>query len=383
MSRLNAMLQRSPLIGLLLGLAVGLGLGLFLAWTVWPAKYQPPTPADLSDAWRRSYVSAIADSFAQTGDVVTARERLEGLLYEGYDAAALANEIRLLAQQQAVTQPDAAARLSALAGVLQSPAPLVEPVPETPVTTTAPTSDALARMLRIAGTVLLVLVVLAGLLLLVYFLQARTVATTEGDEVEAQLSTASAAPRVAPSQPRVTPQPRAAAPEPPAATPTAPTVVREPVAEAAPPAGATALGPYVATYNLGDIDFDMSFGIEATGGDFLGECGLGMAETIGAGDVQRVTAFEVWLFDKTDIRTVSLVLASAHAHGDPALRAKLSSRGEVVLAERGANFAVKTSTLRLEGRVLDLAYGGGDGPAQSYFTSLSVELRPVLLSGGD
>ena len=289
----------------------------------------------------------------------------------------------LFRSRRRLQQPDAAARLSALAGVLQSPPPLVEPVPGTPVAPVAPTSDALARVLRIAGTVLLVLVVLAGLLLLVYFLQARTVTTAEGDEVEAQLSAASVAPRVAPTQPRVTPQPRAAAPEPPPATPAPPTVVREPVAEATSEGGATALGPYVATYNLGDIDFDMSFGIEAPGGDFLGECGLGMAETIGAGDVQRVTAFEVWLFDKNDIRTVSLVLASAHAHGDPALRAKLSSRGEVVLAERGANFAVKTSTLRLEGRVLDLAYGGGDGPAQSYFTSLSVELRPVLLSGGE
>ena len=381
MSRFNALLQRSPLIGLLLGLAVGLGLGLFLAWTVWPAQYQPPMPADLPEAWRRSYVSAIADSFAQTGDAVTARQRLEGLLYEGYDSAALANEIVLLAQQQATVQPDAAARLSALAGVLQGPAPLVEPTSETPITPATPSSDALSRLLRIAGTVLLVLVVLAGLLLLVYFLQARTTATAEADEVEAQLSTASAAPRVAPVQPRVAPQPRPAAPEPPAVTPTTPTVVREPAPAAASEEAITTLGPYVATYNLGDIDFDMSFGIEAPSGDFLGECGLGMAETIGSGDVQRVTAFEVWLFDKTDIRTVSLVLASAHAHGDPALRAKLSSRGEVVLAERGATFAVKTSTLRLEGRVLDLAYGGGDGPAQSYYTSLSVELRPVLLSG--
>jgi hypothetical protein len=108
-----------------------------------------------------------------------------------------------------------------------------------------------------------------------------------------------------------------------------------------------------------------------------------MAETIGGGDVQRVTAFEVWLFDKTDIRTVSLVLASGHAHTDPALRTKLASRGEVVLAQQGSRFSVQTSSLRLDGQILDLAYGGGDVPAQSYFTSFSVELVPVLLEGGE
>jgi len=144
----------------------------------------------------------------------------------------------------------------------------------------------------------------------------------------------------------------------------------------------TAVGQVVATYNLGDIDFDMSFGIESGSGDFLGECGLGMAETVGGGDVQRVTAFEVWLFDKTDIRTVSVVLASGHAHVDAALRTKLASRGDIVLAQPGATFSVKTSSLKLEGRILDMAYGSGDVPAQSYFTTFSVELVPVPLLPG-
>ncbi len=37
----------------------------------------------------------------------------------------------------------------------------------------------------------------------------------------------------------------------------------------------------------------------------------------------------------------------------------------------------------LEGRILDMAYGGGDVPAQSYFTAFSVELVPVPLTRGE
>jgi hypothetical protein len=44
-----------------------------------------------------------------------------------------------------------------------------------------------------------------------------------------------------------------------------------------------------------------------------GECGVGISETIGVGDPKKVTAFEVWLFDKNDIQTVTKVLMSAHA----------------------------------------------------------------------
>jgi len=381
MTKLNQLVQRYALAALALSFVVGVLLGLVvLGWWLWPVQYKPPTPADLSEAWRRDYVSMVADSFAQTGDAATARQRLEGLLYPGQDAADLGQQILALAQQQAAIGAEDAARLEALAGLLQAPAAEVIPTtaPGTPVTP-AQTPNWVSRLAKVLGLVILVLVILAGLLLLVYLLQSRTAAPPVEEEVETRLSTAAAGPATSSKPARST-----ATAAPPTVSPV-PALTREPtVAPAEPvpaPAAPTALGPYVATYNLGDIDFDMSFGIESAGGDFLGECGLGMAETIGSGDVQRVTAFEVWLFDKTDIRTVSLVVASAHAHGDQALRAKLSSRGEVVLADRGATFAIKTSTLRLEGRVLDLAYGGGDGPAQSYFTSLSVELRPILLAG--
>jgi hypothetical protein len=90
------------------------------------------------------------------------------------------------------------------------------------------------------------------------------------------------------------------------------------------------------TYLHGDDLYDDSFSVETSSGEFLGETGVGISETIGAGsDAKRVTAFEVWLFDKNDIRTVTKVLMSDHAFNDDALRAKLAPKGEAVLGEEG------------------------------------------------
>ena len=76
------------------------------------------------------------------------------------------------------------------------------------------------------------------------------------------------------------------------------------------------MAQFMATYKLGDDLFDDSFSIDSPGGEFLGECGVGISETIGVGDPKKVTAFEVWLFDKNDIQTVTKVLMSAHAFHD-------------------------------------------------------------------
>ena len=48
-------------------------------------------------------------------------------------------------------------------------------------------------------------------------------------------------------------------------------------------------------------------------GEFLGECGMGISDATGIGDADQVTAFEVWLFDKNDIQTVTKEVMSAHA----------------------------------------------------------------------
>ena len=62
--------------------------------------------------------------------------------------------------------------------------------------------------------------------------------------------------------------------------------------------------------------FDDSFSIDSPAGEFLGECGVGISETIGVGEPKKVTAFEVWLFDKNDIQTVTTVLMCKNAFED-------------------------------------------------------------------
>jgi hypothetical protein len=134
------------------------------------------------------------------------------------------------------------------------------------------------------------------------------------------------------------------------------------------------LTQYMSTYILGNDLYDDSFSIETPSGEFLGECGSGISETIGVGDPKKVTATEVWLFDKNDIRTITKVLMSEHAYNDQALRTKLAPKGEAVLAAPNAITTLETQTLRLRIRIIDLQYGEGALPPNSFFERLTVEI---------
>ena len=123
----------------------------------------------------------------------------------------------------------------------------------------------------------------------------------------------------------------------------------------------------MASYKFGDDLFDNSFTIDSASGEFLGECGVGISETIGVGEHKKVTAFEVWLFDKNDIQTVTKVLMSAHAFNDPTIRQRLEAKGEPVLFDPGMDTVLETQTLQLVARVVDMDYGNGTMPDESYF----------------
>jgi hypothetical protein len=135
-----------------------------------------------------------------------------------------------------------------------------------------------------------------------------------------------------------------------------------------------AIGHFVTSYALGNDHYDESFSIETSTGEFLGECGVGISETIGVGDPDKVTAFEVWLFDKNDIRTVTKVLMSEHAFHDEELRASLAPKGEAVLVQVNEPIVLETATLRVEATVTEASYGSGALPPNSFFERLTVEL---------
>ncbi len=144
------------------------------------------------------------------------------------------------------------------------------------------------------------------------------------------------------------------------------------------------MAQFVTSYALGDDYYDQSFSIETTAGEFLGECGVGISEAIGVGDPKKVTAFEVWLFDKNDIRTVTKVLMTEHCFQDDALRAKLAAKGEAVLGQEGAAIDLATASLRVDAKVIEIEYATGELPPNSFVDRLTIELAAWQLeSTGD
>jgi hypothetical protein len=128
------------------------------------------------------------------------------------------------------------------------------------------------------------------------------------------------------------------------------------------------------TYVLGDDLYDESFSIDTQAGEFMGEYGVGVSEAIGVGEPKKVTALEIWLFDKNDIKTATKVLMSKHAFSDPAIRARLEPKGELVVVEPQSQVLLETATLQLLATVVDLEYGHGALPADSYFERITLEL---------
>ncbi|MDX1663379.1 MAG: hypothetical protein R3272_06265 [Candidatus Promineifilaceae bacterium] len=144
---------------------------------------------------------------------------------------------------------------------------------------------------------------------------------------------------------------------------------------------ATPIARFETTYVRGHDTYDDSFSIENEQGDFLGECGVGISESIGVDEPKNVTAFEVWLFDKNDIRTVTKVIMSDHAFFDDALKAKLAPKGEPVLAREGETIVLETATLIINAEITEMEYGSGALPPKSFFERFTVELSAWAKEG--
>ncbi len=150
----------------------------------------------------------------------------------------------------------------------------------------------------------------------------------------------------------------------------------EGIAEEAPP-GMVKLRQWVDSYALGNDNYEASFSVENAEGKFIGECGMGILDGFASGSPKKVLAFDVWLFDKTDIRTISMPVMSDYAFGDDLLRSKLPAAATPILAEEGKSFDLETQSLLVRARILELNYGDGP-PDNSYFASLKVGLTAYL-----
>lgn len=340
---------RATVVVAVVGFIVGLLVGwLLIGWLLWPVKWVDADPVDLRDSHRRDYVAMVADSYSVNRDITLARQRLSTLPLEE-QSVLLGN---LHADYTRQGRGAEAQRIKDLANNLniqpaqKTPAVATSAVaPVTPAITPAPAAGAgfpWGTIIAVCGILLAVVFVIAGAALGWSYLQRK----------------------------------RAGGPPKPPVTTPAPEAVSES------PAAPITFGTFVTTYHLGDKHYDDCFSIETSARDFLGECGVGVSEMLGEGDLSAATAFEVWLFDKSDIRTVTKVLMSEYAYYDENLRAKLAPKGELVLAEPGTVVTLETAALRVRAEIQELAYAAGEGAERAQFARMTLELRATSREGG-
>jgi hypothetical protein len=365
------MKKLGPVVILLVVLVVSAGLGYL--WAISDIDIVNTGPWQLDPSYQGIYVQAVADAYAADGNDALAAERLAFLCQNdtngGLNAAVQQAQDRYGANSENRANLDQLSTLIRTGQVIQNSA--------VPVCDLKPVGGLTGTMRYLPMIVLLLL----GVAIVGY----GVLTVIRSSEEEGIPAPVSARPAGAPG---------VAAPE--RARPSLPFGKKPPAgpetARSAAAAGAqisatvektdfTATGieppvvQFMTTYLHGDDLYDDSFSIETSSGEFLGETGVGISETIGTGsDAKRVTAFEVWLFDKNDIRTVTKVLMSDHAFNDDALRSKLETKGEAKLARPGDKLVLETATLRIQARVVDLAYGSGPLPPNSFFERITIEL---------
>ena len=311
---------------LILGVILGLLLGLIIGWGLWPVQWTDATPEVLRTDLQQDYLRMTIDSYYRNGNTNLAMQRYNNL---GEDAASTYNY--LLTDPGYLSPADVQGFGQMVTSVTGAPIP----------TTTAPTTEegggTTSQLVIFASiAVILVLLVIAGIFVYRLFRKSTAPPTpvTQGAEISRQAER----------------------------TDFQSLGLAQPITQT------------MTTYVLGDDLYDESFSIDTAGGEFLGEYGVGVSETVGVGEPKKVAALEVWLFDKNDIKTATKVLMSEHAYNDPNIRARLEPKGELIVVKPREEVLLETKTLQLLATVVDMEYGAGAAPQKSYFERITLEL---------
>lgn len=132
---------------------------------------------------------------------------------------------------------------------------------------------------------------------------------------------------------------------------------------------------HIWTFVMGDDQYEESHSIDAKSGDFLGECGIEIAKTLDNSSPKKATAFDIWLFDKNEINTRSIILMSHNAYDNDILRTQFEMKGMPVLAEIGKEIEIKTDHLLMQMRVLDMICDQAKSGRCEYFQRLSLDVN--------
>ncbi|HOJ00695.1 MAG TPA: hypothetical protein PLL88_03690 [Anaerolineaceae bacterium] len=322
-----------PVVTLILGLVLGL---VVLGWWLWPVEWVDASPSQMQNEYKRDYLCMVIDSYVRNHDEDLVNKRLYAL---GEDAEAYLNmltpELCKFTSAEEITSFRA---LKFTDSTVTSNTITEQAAELTKEQADGSKKTSLGNILLIAALVLLV----GGGAFYILVKRGKINLNRQVDkrrEVNKGFEVAS------------------------------PVVEETAQASQEPP-----LAQFMTTYRLGDDLYDDSFSIDSPSGEFLGECGVGIAETIGVGDPKKVSALEVWLFDKNDIQTITKVLMSAHVFNDTAARQRLAAKGETILVEPGQRFIMETATLQLEARVVDMVYARDALPENSHFSRLTLEI---------
>jgi hypothetical protein len=328
------MIKKQPILFIVLAFIAGWIIGLTVfGWYLFPVEWTEAGPRDLGEEDQDRYLLALAELYVREGNPVRVNEAIGS--WDGAYAAIC----------QLATEPaglGAAAQLNQLAAAVNNGVPCggtgAVPPAEDDEGGGGPTN-----IIVICGLGLLLLLVVGGLL---FLMQQRG-----GGSGKAHA---------------------------PVEMPTSAPIMEEGMGGSQ---QVTPIARFQTMYARGHDTYDDSFSIENADGDFLGECGVGLSETIGADTPKNVSAFEVWLFDKNDIRTVTKVIMSDHAFFDEAIKAKLAPKGEPVLARPGETIVLETASLIVNAEITEMEYGTGTLPPQSFFERFTVELSAWAKDG--
>ncbi|NTW08508.1 MAG: hypothetical protein HGA28_02945 [Anaerolineaceae bacterium] len=320
-----ALLKKLPITPIIL-FFTGIGIGLLFGWVISPVQYENVTPAQLREDLRVDYLRMTLDSYRLNQDPNLAVGRWQNL---GGTAQQAFVEIQ---KNPNGVEP---AVITAYGELVRTVLSSGDDQTSTPETSLSP-----GTRLIVVGGGGLVLVVLLGTAIVFY---RRLFGRRGSGEVTAVMQAAEISRKAEKTN-------------------------FEQLG-LAPPITQT-----MTTYILGDDLYDESFSIDTQAGEFMGEYGVGVSEAIGVGDPKKVTALEIWLFDKNDIKTATKVLMSQHAFNDLGIRSRLEPKGELVQIEAQSQVLLETATLQLLATVVDLEYGTGPMPANSYFERVTLEL---------
>lgn len=353
--RVAAFARERPIWALSACFVVGLLFGwMVFGWWLVPIEWKDAGPAQLHSDFKREWVQMTSDSFILTTDVELAQMRLAWM---GGQAAELVEEARALAQgadklRVAQLQFALGEQLSALQSVpfdaRADGKAVVNQATGDETNAMATGGSPRAALPALLGGLMVLIVMGVGGFFLVRYVGSRA------SDTEPSIRPVVVAPDDGPAGDE---------------SPMTPIAVADDESDRGAP-----VATFMTTYLLGDDLYDDSFSIDDANGDFLGECGMGVSDTIGVGDPKKVRAFEIWLFDKNDVRTVTKVLMSEDAFGDDAKRSELEPKGEPMKASPGSTMVLDTASLYVTARVVDMQYGSGTLPPNSFFHQLTIEL---------